>query len=140
MRSEPDYDRFYVLYDQCKILKDLGYSEPCCSFWELEKGIESKFIPKLYVGQPLSYSYQLHPLRCSAPTFDEVFDWLRRVHNIFIYILPRFDGIDGAQYGCNYSIFKRGAKEAMDINGDGTYSFIEAKQESLKEVLETLKT
>ena len=112
MKNYEDSSKFFANYQICCDLKDLGFRDCCFAFWELERGVDTRTIPKLYLGQPYSYSYQSSPFRYAAPTLDEVTEWLRREHDYHIYILPRFDGFDGAQYGCNYSIFREGEKES----------------------------
>lgn len=131
---------FNVSFNVAKELKKLGYNMPTSSYWSLEKGIAQKVIPKLklYVEEK-DYNNYL-PLVYSAPTREEVLYWFRKYFKIFVYIIPRFDGLDGAQYGCHYSIFREGEKEEFDCMGDGTYEYEEAEISAISEVLEEIRS
>ena len=70
-----------------------------------------------------------------APSLEWVHAWLRIKHKLYIYVVPRFDGFDGAQYDCHYEIYREGSKKSIDISGDGTYSYDEAMLTAIRECL-----
>ena len=62
--------------------------------------------------------------------------WLRVRHGLYIYIVPRFDGFDHAQYDCNYEIYRPGMVKSMDLYGDGGYCYDDAMITAIRECLE----
>lgn len=70
------------------------------------------------------------------PSIEWVHKWLRVRHGLYIYVVPRFDGFDHAQYDCHYEIYWPGANESIDKFGDGSYRYDEAMIEAIKECLE----
>ena len=130
---------FRIGFQEARKLKKLGFSETTTSFWEIKTDnseARSQSILKLDQGEKDWNNEQWFIY--SAPTRAEVFEWLRRKHNYYIYIIPRFDGLDGSQYFCHYSIFREGDKESCDINGDGSYTYSEAEIEAINEVIKIL--
>lgn len=74
----------------------------------------------------------------SAPTQSLLQKWLRDERNLFVYVIPRFDGFDHAQYFCNYEIYYPGDVESRDIEGDGSYTYEEALEKGLQEALKQI--
>lgn len=78
-----------------------------------------------------------HPnLSPRRPSLYWLQKWLRRIHRLNIYVIPRFDGWDGAQYDCHYEIYKTGGRRSIDNFGDGSYSYEEALVTAIRECLE----
>ena len=73
--------------------------------------------------------------RYSAPTQTLLHKWLREKYDLCVYVIPRFDGIDHAQYFCHYEIYHPGDTESIDVNGDGSYDYGEALELGLQEAL-----
>ena len=131
-----DISYFIVNFEISKTLKKLGFNETTTSFWDIKMNVsEGRAKPVLITGKEEKLYNIDHPLVFAAPTRAEVMEWMRRVHKYYIYIIPRFDGLDGSQYFCHYSIFKEGAKEECDIEGDGSYGYREAEEKAIGEVL-----
>lgn len=135
-----DLSIFTVDFKTSKKLKEFGFSETCTSFWEISiDAPESRNKTLLYTNQIEKDWNNDKWSIYSAPTRAETLEWFRRVHNYYVYIIPRFDGFDGSQYFCNYSIFREGDKESSDINGDGSYLYEEAEKEAINEVLKFIE-
>ena len=131
---------FCVPFNVAKRLKKLGYHYSTTSYWKIDTNTpEQRTSPTLYVGYPVSDYNDSSWFIISAPNRAEVLEWLREVYKYYIYIIPRFSGGDGAQYYCHYSIFKEGAREDCDINGEGTYEFKEAELTAILEVLDFIE-
>ena len=135
-----DLSFFNVDFETAKKLKSLGFNETTTAFWDIKiNDFDSRAKPTLYGGKEEKLYNQYQPLTYAAPTRAEVMEWFRRVHNYYIYITPRFEGFDGTQYYCYYSIFKKGAKESCDIDGDGCYGYREAEERAIEEVIQLLQ-
>lgn len=129
-----------IPFNIAKRLKKLGYHYPATSYWKIDTNTpEKRTLPILYIGCPVSDYNDSSWFNVSAPNRAEVLEWFREIHKYYIYIIPRFSGSDGAQYYCHYSIFKEGAREECDINGDGTYEFKEAELSAIMEVLDLIE-
>ena len=76
--------------------------------------------------------------RFSAPTQSLLQKWLREKHRLFVYVIPRFDGFDHAQYFCNYEVYYPGDVESRDVEGDGSYTYEEALENGLQEALKQI--
>ena len=65
----------FVTYNQSLALKELGFDEPCFSFY-----IDTdKF---LYTNQKW-LDYNLNSRRISAPLYQQAFRWFREVHGLY---------------------------------------------------------
>ena len=129
-----------IPFNIAKRLKKLGYHYPSTSYWEIDTNTpKQRTLPILHIGCPVSDYNDSSWFKVSAPNRAEVLEWFREIHKYYIYIIPRFSGGDGAQYYCHYSIFKEGAREECDINGDGTYEFKEAELSAITEVLDLIE-
>lgn len=74
----------------------------------------------------------------SAPTQSLLQKWLREIHNLFVYVIPRFDSFDHAQYFCHYEIYRLGDTKSIDLEGDGSYTYEEALEKGLQEALKII--
>jgi hypothetical protein len=64
----------FVPYEQALILKELGFDEPCFSFYiDVDKF--------LYTNQKW-LNYNLNDKRISAPLYQQAFRWFREKHNL----------------------------------------------------------
>ena len=135
-----DVSYFIVSFEVSKLLKKLGFNETTTAFWEIKiNNFEGRAKPVLFIGKEEKLYNSNQPLVYAAPTRAEVMEWLRRIHKYYIYIIPRFDGFDGSQYFCHYSIFKEGAIEECDIEGCGSFGYREAEEKAIDEVLRMLQ-
>lgn len=130
---------FRVGFQEAKKLKKLRFSETSISYWEISSGTESRSQVKLKMNQEEKDWNNEQWFIYSAPTRAEVLEWFRRKYKYYVYIIPRFDGFDGAQHFCHYSIFREGDKESCDINGDGSFTYGEAEIEAINEVLNLIE-
>lgn len=72
----------------------------------------------------------------NPPSMEWLHKWLREKHGLYIYIIPRFDGWDHAQYDSHYEIYKFGGRHSIDKYGDGTYGYDDAMMTAIRECLE----
>lgn len=139
-KPRKDLSSFRVDFQVAKKLKALGFSEITTAYWEILIDNPNNRRESILSMNQIENNWNNDKwFIYSAPTRAEVLEWFRRVFGYYIYIIPRFDGFDGSQHFCHYSIFKEGAKESCDINGDGSYLFEEAENEAINEVLNFLK-
>ena len=120
-----------ITFETAKIAKDKGYDIACMNVY-LPSGTIMKHPNKI------PFNYNNHPEIYYAPTQSLLHKWFMEKHNLFLYIIPRFDGFDGAQYGCHYCIYKEGEKNEIDTYGDGSYSYEEAFEKGLQEMFELI--
>ena len=74
-------DEQFVTYTIAKILKAIGFNQPCLRVY-------SKF-GKLKSGKtPFFQNFALIPEACSAPLWQQAIDWLAKNHNICISEKP----------------------------------------------------
>jgi hypothetical protein len=82
-------EELFVLFETAIKLRDKGFNEPCMARWDkIDPTDPSTELwnreLQLYVsaGTQTTVSWQI----CSAPTYDQVFAWFRKKHNIKAYI------------------------------------------------------
>lgn len=131
----------HVSYEVSKRLKELGFDLETIFYWKVVINATSDCRKNTIFCGPEDYidHNSRGILFYSAPTRPEVIEWFRNKFGYYIYIIPRFDGFDGSQYGCHYSIFKEGDKEERDSSGDGSFTFEEAEDSAILEVLNLLE-
>jgi hypothetical protein len=67
-------EKEFVTYEQALALKDLGFNEPCFSFYIDVDNF-------LYTNQKW-LNYNLNDKRISAPLYQQAFRWFREKHNL----------------------------------------------------------
>lgn len=117
----------FVSYEIAKQLKDKGFDEPCNAFYQeyaVGKTMYWNFIKYL--------NYNLNPNRCSAPIHQQVIDWFRDKHGIWIEIETIFfDGTD------LYTPFIKGGFKQIELECEGDY--YDALNKAIEEALKLIK-
>ena len=77
-------EKEFVTYEQSLALKDLGFDEPCFSFYiDVDKF--------LYTNQKW-LNYNLNDKRISSPLYQQAFRWFREKHGLCNFINFSGDG------------------------------------------------
>ena len=114
-------DREFIPYELALELKQLGFDEPCLSYYEGE-----------------SFSYHLASIKgddyiIPAPLFQQVFRWFREEHKLIAGIFPNNHSLqDNVSYIGYVGKFKKGNVEVYE-----TYE--EAEKECLIKLIEIVK-
>ena len=80
----------YVSLEVAKLLKEKGFNEKCrgCYHSEFDDNDNSIVMLEEWAAQPYSNDFVDEGFLCSAPTIQMAMKWLRKVHNILLFILP----------------------------------------------------
>ena len=80
----------YVSFEVAKLLKEKGFNEKCrgCYHYEFDDNNNSIVMLGEWTAQPYSNDFVDEGFLCSAPTIQMAMKWLRKVHNILLFILP----------------------------------------------------
>lgn len=74
-------EELFVPYDLALKLKEKGFDLDCLGFY----GDDGK----LYFDQPVSnFCDGINPLYTVAPLFQQVIDWFREKHDIYVFVAP----------------------------------------------------
>lgn len=90
-------DKQFVPHKQSLKLKELGFEEECLGYYN--KKHELRIAGQIHVGldgEEMSNGV-LNSKYCSAPLWQQAFDWFREKHNLHIFITP-FDINDMLHY------------------------------------------
>ena len=80
----------FVTYEVALKLKELGFDEECLGYFGIQNELKIE----------ISYNSDPNLIRrnfISAPLWQQVIDWFREKHNIYIYIKPVFDNLDKSE-------------------------------------------
>ena len=64
----------FVPYEEAVALKELGFDEPCLSYWDDDKVFELN--PEFLKGSEMDSTW------LARPTFSQAFRWFREKHNL----------------------------------------------------------
>lgn len=81
-----------VLYQEARSLRDLGFSEECFGFFN----INGDFMTSYKISKDDVDSFELREC-CLAPTYGQVFRWFRDVHHIDGWVTP-YHSLNGKKY------------------------------------------
>ena len=88
-------EKEFVSYKTALALKELGFDEPCFGYYDTATvsylTYPSAINKNSDIENSLSISKQDKNVRCSAPTYSQVFRWFRDKHKINSGIVPRYD-------------------------------------------------
>ena len=81
----------FVPYDIALALKKLGFDEPCFTYW-VNDGVNITFATTHNRSGWSMIGFENNQMikkagLCTAPLYQEAFDWFREKHNIHAYIL-----------------------------------------------------
>lgn len=111
----------FVPYDLSIKLRELGFDELCFKTWL--KANELRHAESKNSG--------LNKYLCSAPTWNQAFDWVEKEYRLYAMIYPR--------YGYNYmisSLDDGGNCSENSHHGEGFKSGREARQKCIEKLLE----
>jgi hypothetical protein len=126
-------EKEFVPYEIALALKELGFNEPCISFYTQNAYGSTKDQIVQYWIEPVTgnddYVFVLAPLR------QQAFRWFREKHGLWNMIYPRD--------GWNYVI--QGIDETISCTGESFHnveikSYEEAELECLKKLIEIVKS
>lgn len=69
--KQSNIDKEFVPYEQALALKELGFDEPCLSYWGLDEDSNA-----ILETRSVSQNGDLVKKTCNAPTFSQAFRWL----------------------------------------------------------------
>ena len=121
-------EKEFVPYELAVKLKEKGFDIDCIGFY----GDDGK----LYFDSPVSnFEDGINPLYCSAPLYQQVIEWFRKKHLLYILIEPtllkewQFSITklnDGLMFGAKTLYLKKGLtyNDALKISIDEALKFI----------------
>lgn len=116
---------FLVPQEQSLVLKELGFDKKCWGVW-VNGRFEPRYKSKNSTFNPNQKLDKRNVDYCTAPTFEQAFDWFREKYNLYLWVYHYKDGF-------GYS------------NGKGTVhhkdymTYEEARLECLKKLIELSK-
>lgn len=76
----------FVPYELAKLAKEKGFAEQCIAVYsEAEQEPLIHKHPHNCINGPL-----LHPAAITAPTWQQLVDWFRDMHNLIITVFPKY--------------------------------------------------
>lgn len=130
--KQSSVDKEFVPYKQALALKELGFDEPCLSYWDDDKVFELN--PEFLKGSEMDSTW------LTRPTFSQAFRWFREKYNLrgFIGFRPNVKQFDHHIYDMSLSGIEYTKQRTMaEYNKDplvGTYE--EAELECLRKLIE----
>lgn len=115
-------EKEFVPYEQALALKELGFDEPCLSFYTYE----GKFSNELSFNE-----YKNTALKTSAPLYQQAFRWFREKHELIA--CPMFN----RKVGYRFEISINGGDSSCSTKFYG--SLEEVQLECLKKLIEIVK-
>jgi hypothetical protein len=129
-------EKEFIKYEQALALKELGFDEPCFTFYPKEgkMGFDGKYhsIKEGYKNSTVNAIWikrYKNDFECvTAPTFSQAFRWFREKHGLYSFVF-KFDG------GFGYETYKEGVTQTNE--SFDTYD--EAELACLKKLIEIVK-
>ena len=126
-------ESLFCPYELALELKKLGFDEGCFGWWSWINGITASFytypIKNSNMHLHNMHLHNMHPNNCSAPLWQQAFDWFRKKFKLLSFI-----DIDNS-----YRIYHNDNKEDLDIDSKIFNSYEEAELECLKKLIEIVK-
>lgn len=79
-------DNLFIKHELSLILKEKGFNNPSLAYYD-KKELKLSKTPE-YLRSNSSFIEAALDDYCLAPLYQEVIDWLREVHNLWIIVLP----------------------------------------------------
>ena len=140
----------FVPYEIAKLLKHNGFNELCFGWWCWVNGNYAQHYDYKITNQEL-IELNNHPNNCSSPLYQQVVDWFRDKHSIYIAVLPFREKSDVSdEYGielCWYYSIVQDDEDLPDIlcneddlgaHGDNFATPKIAWEEAFKEALKLI--
>ena len=127
-------DKEFVKYETALALKELGFDEPCLTYYNYDKRIER--------SDDWAYGCTLIDKRdrnqCLAPLYQQAFRWFREKYGLYSAIVPKKSWPDNFVSGIEWYVEICGGN-GIEIGPDGTYSYKEAESACLDKLIEIIK-
>ena len=136
-------EKEFIGYNEALALKELGFDEPCLTYYEEDKYLKQVFILQYNKFELFSYRNLMfeneNTKDISAPTFSQAFRWFRKKHGIhsFIDIYPQPDEPERCWYMLRY--FERGEKGKEDYMSGWFINQDKAELACLKKLISIVK-
>ncbi len=80
----------FVLFEEAELAKQKGFDEVCFGFYNtISDGVNGEENPLVPIKENSYYKNSwFHPAQVCAPTYQQVFDWLRIKHGVHVYLTP----------------------------------------------------
>lgn len=127
--------KLFLPYKESLELKKLGFNEDCIAFYN--NHVEPTFLHELDRGKTTKNSEQnLYHSDCTAPLFQQVFDWFDEVHGIIGTIVPIHieNNIREYDWECYSKFF-----EDEEIQSPPYYTNYDAKLGCINHIINYLK-
>ncbi len=111
-------EKEFIQYAESLALKELGFDEPCFSWW----GSDGVFKQDYDLSNAIN-----------APLFQQAFRWFRENHKIFSCIMTEYS------YGGNISAYHINGLHQSNISKGDFYTYEEAELACLKKLIEIVK-
>jgi hypothetical protein len=129
----------FITYEQSLELKELGFDEPCLSYYDKEEKLCRSLLEYPIINSKNGF-HQSHNI-ITAPLYQQAFRWFREKYNIDSWIQPfTFEKSNGDLYlpdeSYSYFIFKDG------VLVDDEVDFLEPEEAELaclKKLIEIVK-
>lgn len=80
-------NHLFVPYPLALLAKEKGFNERCLGWYQSDKCPYNKYeSTNSHLKELL-----MRPEHCTAPLYQQIIDWLREEHNIFIHVEPEHD-------------------------------------------------
>jgi hypothetical protein len=121
----------FIPYEQALALKELGFDEPCFSYY-LEDGT---WVPASYSKESTVYPSNSDLLSewCSAPLYQQAFRWFKEKYEIYSWVKVEYE------YGGITPTYYITGKRQDDIAGGSFNTYEEAELECLKKLIQIIK-
>jgi hypothetical protein len=122
-------EKEFIPYEQALALKELGFDEPCLTYYNYDKKIER--------SDDWAYGYTLEDKRdrneCLAPLYQQAFRWFREKHNLDSFVKHLY--IQTVKVGYYFGIDEYKGKE---YQSEHFKTYEEAELECLKKLIEII--
>jgi hypothetical protein len=121
-------NREFTPYDRTLKLKELGFDEPCISYYTAYGNFSNDYsAPRKYNSEFELGSY------ISAPTFQQAFRWFREEHNLHYQLVPFFS--DKESHAVDYYLAIAQHRPPIQVK-----TFEEAELAALDKLIEIVET
>ena len=125
-------EKEFIPYEQALELKELGFDEPCFAQYKKYDVGDATLDIGFSKNEIIMKFHKLSKF-CSAPLYQQVFDWFREKHGLYGY---PFSQMSQTNFWFKYFIQQEWKDQ---ITSDGFITYKEAELECLKKLIEIVK-
>ena len=139
MKKESTIQYLFIPYEEAAELKRLGFNYKCIGYW-WNKDYLIKIGNKPRETHHLTFAYNHNAVegRISSPIYSQAFDWFRKEHGLYSYLMPKYSFPDKHVTGTEWRAYICGGN-GMDIGPDGYYQHEEAELACLRQLIKIVK-